>query len=154
MGYNNQESYFRTFPARHQLLVAKGTSSKDIASYVSAYNKNKLVNLVREQSLIPSWVLNQDAYQKAINTQVDLMENAASEFVRTQAANSLLTHLAKPKEVGPLINFDLRENSGMNELRDLLGKLASKQQDAIRQGTTTKDIAGQVIIEGESTEVR
>lgn len=154
MGYNNQESYFRTFPARHQLLVAKGTSSKDIASYVSAYNKNKLVNLVREQSLIPSWVLNQDAYQKAINTQVDLMENAASEFVRTQAANSLLTHLAKPKEVRPLINFDLRENSGMNELRDLLGKLASKQQDAIRQGTTTKDIAGQVIIEGESTEVR
>ena len=82
------------------------------------------------------------------------MENATSEFVKTQAANSLLTHLAKPKEVGPLINFDLRENSGKNELRDLLGKLASKQQDAIRQGTTTKDIAGQVIIEGESTEVR
>lgn len=149
MGYNNQDSYFRTFPQRHQQLVAKGTSSKDIAAYVSAYNKGKLVNLILEQTLVPSWVLNQDAYQKAINTQVDLMTNAMSEMVRTQAANSLLTHLTKPKEVGPLINFDLRENSGMNELRGLLEKVANTQQNAIRNGATTKDIANQTIIEGE-----
>lgn len=153
MGYSNQDSYFRTFPQRHQALVARGTSAKDIAAYVSAYNKGKLVNLILEQSLVPSWVLNQDAYQKAINTQVELMQNAQSEMVRTQAANSLLTHLTKPKEVGPLINFDMRENSGMNELRDLLGKVASKQQEAIRNGTSTKDIANQAIIEGEAKEV-
>lgn len=149
MGYSNQDSYFRTFPQRHQQLVAKGTSSKDIAAYVSAYNKGKLVNLILEQTLVPSWVLNQDAYQKAINTQVDLMTSAVSEMVRTQAANSLLTHLTKPKEVGPLINFDLRENSGMNELRGLLEKVANTQQNAIRNGATTKDIANQTIIEGE-----
>lgn len=154
MGYSNQDAYFRTFPQRHQQLVAKGTSSKDIAAYVSAYNKGKLVNLILEQTLVPSWVLNQDAYQKAINTQVELMQNAQSELVRTQAANSLLTHLAKPKEVGPLINFDMRENSGMNELRDLLSKVAEKQQEAIRGGTSTKDIANQTIIEGEAEEVR
>lgn len=153
MGYSNQDSYFRTFPQRHQALVARGTSAKDIAAYVSAYNKGKLVNLILEQSLVPSWVLNQDAYQKAINTQVKLMQNAQSEMVKTQAANSLLTHLTKPKEVGPLINFDMRENSGMNELRDLLGKVASKQQEAIRNGTSTKDIANQAIIEGEAKEV-
>ncbi len=153
MGYSNQDSYFRTFPQRHQALVVRGTSAKDIAAYVSAYNKGKLVNLILEQSLVPSWVLNQDAYQKAINTQVELMQNAQSEMVRTQAANSLLTHLTKPKEVGPLINFDMRENSGMNELRDLLGKVASKQQEAIRNGTSTKDIANQAIIEGEAKEV-
>lgn len=154
MGYSNQDAYFRTFPQRHQQLVAKGTSSKDIAAYVSAYNKGKLVNLILEQTLVPSWVLNQDAYQKAINTQVELMQSAQSELVRTQAANSLLTHLAKPKEVGPLINFDMRENSGMNELRDLLSKVAEKQQEAIRGGTSTKDIANQTIIEGEAEEVR
>lgn len=153
MGYSNQDAYFRTFPQRHQALVAKGTSAKDIAAYVSAYNKGKLVNLILEQTLVPSWVLNQDAYQKAINTQVELMQNAMSEMVRTQAANSLLTHLSKPKEVGPLINFDMRENSGMNELRDLLGKVAAKQQDAIRNGISTKDIANQTIIEGEVKEV-
>ena len=153
MGYSNQDSYFRTFPVRHQQLVAKGTSSKDIAAYVSAYNKGKLVNLILEQTLVPSWVLNQDAYQKAINTQVDLMTNAQSEMVRTQAANSLLTHLGKPKEAGPLINFDLRENSGMSELRTLLDKVANQQQQAIKSGATTKDIANQTILEGEVIEV-
>ena len=47
----------------------------------------------------------------------------------------------------------MRENSGMNELRDLLGKVAAKQQDAIRNGISTKDIANQTIIEGEVKEV-
>ena len=148
MGMSNQDAYFATFPNRYQALVAKGTSTKDISAYVSAYNKGKLVNLILEQTLVPSWVLNHDAYQKAINTQVDLMTNAASELVRTQAANSVLTHLAKPKEAGPLINIDLRENSGMNELKDMLVKLATQQRDLITAGVPTKVIAEQTIIEG------
>ena len=145
MGMSNKDAYFRTFPMRHQALVAKGTSEKDISAYVAAYAKGKLVNLIMEQSLVPTWVLNQDIYQKAINTQAHLMVNANSEMVRTQAANSILTHLAKPKEAGPLINFDMRENSGMNELRDMLKKVAEKQIEAINSGAATKDIAGQII---------
>ena len=150
MGMSNQEAYCRTFPQRHAALVAKGTSAKDIAAYVSAYNRGKLVNLILEQTLVPSWVLNQDAYQKAINTQVDLMINAKSELVRTQAANSILTHLAKPKEAGPLINIDMRENSGMNELKNMLVELAAKQRELISNGVPTKVIAEQPIIEGEA----
>ena len=154
MGLSNQDAYFRTFPARHAALVAKGTSSKDISAYVSAYNRGKLVNLILEQTLVPTWVLNQDLYQKAINTQADLMMNAQSEMVRTTAANSILTHLAKPKEAGPLINLDMRETSGMNELKDMLRSLAEKQREAIQGGNlTTKDIAEQKVIEGESTRV-
>lgn len=149
MGLSNQDAYFRTFPQRHAALVAKGTSAKDIASYVSMYNKGKLVNMIMEQTLVPSWVLNQDAYQKAINTQVELMTNAASEMVRTQAANSILTHLAKPKEAGPLVNIDMRENSGMNELKDALVKLATQQRELIQSGVSTKSIAEQTIIEAE-----
>jgi len=154
MGLSNQDAYFRTFPNRHAALVAKGTTSKDIAAYVSAYNRGKLVNLILEQTLVPTWVLNQDLYQRAINTQADLMINAQSEMVRTTAANSILTHLAKPKEAGPLINLDMRETSGMNELKDMLTALAKKQQEAIKEGgLTTKDIADQKVIEGESTRV-
>lgn len=149
MGLSNQDAYFRTFPARHQALVAKATPAKDIAAYVSAYNRGKLVNLILEQSLVPSWVLNQDAYQKAINTQVELMANAQSELVRTQAANSILTHLAKPKDAGPLVNIDMRENTGMTELKDMLVKMAEQQQNLIKQGVPTKVIAEQVIIEME-----
>ena len=154
MSMSNQDAYFRTFPHRHAALVAKGTTSKDIAAYVSAYNRGKLVNLILEQTLVPSWVLNQDLYQKALNTQADLMVNAQSEMVRTTAANSILTHLQKPKEAGPLINFDMRETSGMNELKDMLTALAHKQREAIQGGNlTTQDIADQKLIEGESTRV-
>lgn len=147
MGYSNQESYAKTFPQRYAALVAKQTSSKDIAAYVSAYNKGKLVNLILEQTLVPSWVLNQDLYQKAINVQAELMINSLSDKVRCEAANSLLTHLTKPKEVGPLLSIDMRESSGMNEMRELLAKMASTQQQLISSGVPTHVIASQDIID-------
>lgn len=153
LNMSNQEAYFRTFPQRHAALVAKGVPTKDIAAYVSAYNKGKLVNAILEQSLVPTWVLNQDMHQKALNTQFEIMNDTnVSPKVRVEAANSLLTHLQKPKEVGPLINFDMRENSGLNEIQEALRKLASGQQAAIMSGTTIKDIADQNIIEAQVKE--
>ena len=146
MGMTNQDAYARTFPARYRTLLNNGTSAKDISSYVSMYNKGRLVNLILEKSLIPTWVLNQHIYQKAINVQADLMSNANSEMVRMQAANSILTHLAKPKEVGPLINLDLREGSGLNELKATLTQLAQQQRDLIGQGVTTKSIVDQGLV--------
>ncbi len=146
MGMTNQDAYSRTFPARYRTLLNNGTSAKDISSYVSMYNKGRLVNLILEKSLIPTWVLNQHIYQKAINVQADLMSNANSEMVRMQAANSILTHLVKPKEVGPLINLDLREGSGLNELKATLTQLAQQQRDLISNGITTKQIADQGLV--------
>jgi hypothetical protein len=147
MGDSNQDAYFKTFPARYQALMARGATPKDISAYVSMYTKGKLVNLVLEQSLVPSWVLNQDLYQRALNVQADLMMNAQSEKVRTDAANSILTHLTKPKEAGPLINIDARETSGMTELKDMLGKLANQQLSLIQNGVTAKEIAAQRMVE-------
>ena len=97
-GASNIEAYSKTFPEKIQRFTQQGVSAKDIASYVTAYNKSKLVNLLFEQTLVPFWVLNQDMYQKALNVQAELMMSANSEKVRTDAANSLLTHL-KPPEV-------------------------------------------------------
>ena len=149
MGYSNQEAYQRTFPARYQKFIQDGTSSKDISAYVSQYHKGKLVQAILEQSLVPVWLLNQETYQRAINVQADLMMNAQSEMVRTAAANSILTHLAKPKEVVAKISLDTTESSGINELREAMTKLAEQQQDLIRNGISPKEIAGQRIIEGE-----
>lgn len=153
MNQSNEEAYFRTFPQRHQALIAKGTSKKDISSYVSMYNKGKLVQAVMEQTMTPSWVLNQSLYQEALNVQADLMHNAVSEMVRTTAANSILTQLQKPKEVGPLLNIDMKETSGMVEMKAMLVDLARQQQAAIAAGVTTKDIAAQNIIEVEARDV-
>lgn len=149
LGHSNQDAYFKTFPQRHAALIAKGTSSKDIAAYVSAYNKGKMVNAIMEQTLVPSWVLNQALYQEALNVQAELMVSSNSDKVRCDAANSILTHLAKPKEAGPLINIDMRESSGMNELREALTNMAKQQQQLISAGMSTKEIASQRIMDVE-----
>lgn len=153
MGDSNKDAYFKTFPQRMQVLLAKGTSEKDISSYVAAYAKNKLVNLILEQSLVPTWVLNQDLYQSALNVQADLMRTAMSEKVRSDAANSILTHLTKPKESGPLIAIDMKETSGMTELKETMRKLADQQQQLIAAGVTAKEIAAQTIIDVEAKEI-
>jgi glutamine synthetase type III len=153
MNMSNLDAYQRTFPQRYQTLVAKGTSSKDISAYVAAYAKGKLVNTLMEQTLVPTWVLNQDVYQKAINVQAELMATANSEKVRCDAANSILTHLAKPKEAAAALRIDVNVHDGMNELKDLLGRLAEQQRAAIESGVGTAEIAAQPLIEGKATVV-
>jgi len=150
MKCSNEEAYVKTFPQRYQRMVKDGVKPKDIGAYVYAYSKNKLVNRIMEQTMIPSWVLNQDIFQEAINTQASLMRDPdVSPKVRSDAANSLLTHLAKPKEAGPLINLDMRDTSGMKEMKELLVRMAQQQQGLIKDGVTARDIAGAVIIDVE-----
>lgn len=143
MGYNNQEAYIRTFPNRYQALVAAGTSSKDISAYVSAYHRNKLVNLIMEKALIPVHVMYQDVYHKAIMVQVDLMQNANSEKVKSDAANSILTHLAKPKETAPTVAIQINQNAEMDAMKQMLAQLAEQQALVIDAGYTVKDVAAQ-----------
>ena len=155
MGDSNQDAYFKTFPQRYANLVAAGRTPKEISAYVSAYAKGQLVNKIMEQTLVPSWVLNQHMYQAALNTQFKLMTNEdVSPKVRSDAADSLLTHLAKPKEAGPLINIDMGETSGMNELKDALARMAQQQQTLINAGVSTKEIAAQDIVDVTPKEIQ
>jgi hypothetical protein len=61
-----------------------------------------------------------------------------------------LTHLQKPKEMGPLINFDMRENKAIDELRSALGNLAQGQIQAITNGVGVRTILDQNIVEAEA----
>ena len=154
MGDSNQDAYFKTFPQRYANLMAAGRTPKEISSYVSAYAKGQLVNKIMEQTLVPSWVLNQHMYQAALKTQFNLMnDGSVSAKVRSDAADSLLNHLSKPKEAGPLINIDLAESSGMNELKDAMKKMAEQQQQLIHAGMATKEIAAQDIVDVTPKEV-
>ena len=150
LGDLNQDAYAKTFPDKFNDFIARGMSSKTISAYVSAYHGGKLVTQLLEQSLVPFWLVNQKARQDALNKQVSLMMTAESEFVQSQAAESGLRHTEKPKEAGPLINFDMRENSGMGELKNLLQELAGNQLDLIQKGSATvKSIVEQVIVDVE-----
>ena len=155
MGCTNIDAYTKTFPAKYARFIAQGVSAKDIASYVTAYNKNKLVNLIFEQTLIPSYVLNQDLYQKALNVQADLMMNAKSEKVRCDSANSLLTHLKMPETQKVELEIGVKEDSTIAALRATTMELAKQQRLMVESGAmNAQDIAhGKLIIEGEAVEV-
>jgi hypothetical protein len=114
--------------------VAQGLQAKDIASYVTAYNKSKLVNLIFEQTLIPSYVLNQDLYQRALNVQADLMVNSGSDKVRCDAANSLLTHLKMPETQKVELEIGVKEDSSISQLRQATLELARAQRLAMEAG--------------------
>lgn len=147
MGYNNQDAYIRTFPDRYQTLVAKGVSAKDLSAYVAMYHKNKLVNAILEQAMVPTWLLNQDVYQRAINTQLALMVDPdVSPKVRSDAANSILTHLKPPEVKKVEIDVGVKENSGVRELMDTMRQLASRQRELIQTGVGAKELAQQKLV--------
>ena len=139
MGCTNIEAYTKTFPDKYARFVANGVQAKDIASYVTAYNKSKLVNLIFEQTLIPSYVLNQDLYQRALNVQADLMVNAKSEKVRCDAANSLLTQLKMPEVTKVELDIGIKEDSSINVLRQATLELARQQRLSMEAGQMTAE---------------
>ena len=150
MGCTNIEAYTKTFPDKYQRFIQQGVQAKDIASYVTAYNKSKLVNLIFEQTLIPSHVLNQDLYQRALNVQANLMINAQSEKVRCDAANSLLTQLKAPEVKKVELDIGVKEDGSIAALRATTLELARQQRLMVESGAmNAQEVAhGKLIIEG------
>lgn len=134
MGATNIEAYTKTFPDKYQRFLQNGVQPKDIASYVTAYNKSKLVNLIFEQTLVPSYILNQDLYQKALNVQAELMVSAKSEKVRSDAANSLLSHLKMPEVQKVELDIGVKEDSSIAALRASTLELARQQRLMLEAG--------------------
>ena len=156
MGCTNIEAYTKTFPDKYQRFIQQGIQAKDIASYVTAYNKSKLVNLIFEQTLIPSHVLNQDLYQRALNVQADLMINAKSEKVRCDAANSLLTQLKAPEVKKVELDIGVKEDGSIAALRATTLELARQQRLMVESGAmNAQEVAhGKLIIEGTAEVVQ
>ena len=149
MDHSNIDAYMMTFPERYARVMAKyahtGTPEQirdsKMSMYVSAYNKNMLVNRILEQTLIPTHVLNAPLYQQALNVQVGLMLTARSEMVRSTAANAVLI-ATKPPETSKIeLDINVKESSAIADLREVTQKLAAQHQLSIRSGaTTTKEI--------------
>lgn len=154
MGNSNIDAFSKTFPEKIVRWNAQNVAAKDVASYVSAYHKSKLVSLIIEQSLIPVYVLNADTYQKAINIQLDLAMNATSEKVRSDAANSLLTHLKAPEKTK--VQVDVNHNVGGDSIAALRGhveELRELQKAAIMQGhMSAKEVAEHSLFQRDAIE--
>jgi hypothetical protein len=142
MGLTSKAAYAKTFPKKYTTFLARNVKEKDIASYVTAYNKSKLVNLIFEQTLIPSYILNASVFQKAINHQAHLMLNAKSEKVQQDAANSLLTHLKPPEKVKMELDIAVKsEGSIIDTYQQAMRSMVEQQLKLIENGGDTKQIA-------------
>lgn len=135
MGLTDKDSYIKTFPEKYKQFVADGVAAKDIASYITAYNKGKLVNLIFEQTLIPVHVLNMPMYQQALNEQMILGLTAKSEMVRSNALTSVLTQLRPPEKQKHEIQLNIAEDNSLNVMRQAMIDLASAHQNAIQNGS-------------------
>jgi hypothetical protein len=103
-----------------------------------------------KQTLIPSWVVNQDLYQKALNVQAELMMTARSEKVRSDAANSLLNQLKMPETAKVELDVKVQEDQSINELREATLALARRQREMIESGAMTAgEVAESKVVRGE-----
>jgi hypothetical protein len=150
MGLTNRDAYAKTFPEKIMRFMVQGVSDKDIASYSTAYNKSKLVTLLYEQTLIPTHILNQDLFQKALNVQAELMVSANSEKVRSDAANSLINALKPPETKKVQLDVGVREDQSIQALREATMALAAQQRAALQSGASNaQQVAEAKIIQGE-----
>lgn len=144
MGKSNLEAYKESMPDRYAAMVHAGKLAKEISSIVSAYNKGMLVTKIVERSMVPVWVLNQDIFQAAIQTQYELMTDSnVSDKVRSDAANSLLTHLKKPEAVKTELKIGFELNDGMAAIERELVSMSRQQLNQIEHdpNVSANDVA-------------
>ncbi len=156
MGKTNQESYALTFPDKLNLWNTKGKTAKDISAAVAIYNKSKLVNLVREAAMIPAHIYNADVFQEAINVQADLMRNAKSEKVRSDAAAHIMKELRAPETQKVELDIAVKQDSAIASLRDTTAQLVAQQKALIQSGGMSAEEAAHqkmVVIEGDFDDV-
>lgn len=155
MGETNLDAYCKTFPSKYTSFLSSGVTPKTISSYVSAYHGSKLVQLIMAQTMTPSYVLNADIYQKAINVQAELMMTASSEKVRSDAANSLLTHLKAPEATKVDISIGMGGDSVVQALRETTQQLVNQQRAMIEAGTMDAQAIAhsKLVIDGEYKDV-
>ena len=154
MGKSNRTAYSLVFPDRFVRLMSDATLCHEIDSYVTAYNKGKLVNLILAQTMTPTHVLNQDMFQKALNVQMELALTAQSEMVRSQAANSVLTILKVPETAKVKIDVNVKNDNSIEQLQEMMARVAGEQLALIGQGVPLQAITSTPLtIEGEYEEV-
>ena len=140
-------AYSKTFPDRVAELQASGTPESFLYSYASIYNKTKLVVELQGRMLVPSHIMYHDYFHLAVKTQVEIMtDKSVSPKVRSDAANSLMTHLKAPEVAKAELEVKVEDNSIVDQLKTALTSLASQQKRLIDLGEAdVEDVSKQVI---------
>ena len=149
MGLGNLAAYQKVFPDKCKDMVARNMPQKDMQAYAAMFNKNKLVTLIYEQTLIPDHIMYASVRHRAIAAQANLL-NSSNEHVVQKAADSLMNHLKAPESAKISIEMGAKDSGVISDLTNALNVLSRKQSDAIIAGShSVKEIAHSRIIEGE-----
>lgn len=149
LGHTDIDAYAITFPKRYATLEQQGLTRDEMSPYTSAYKKNKLVNAIMEQTLVPSYVLNAPLHQEALNTLAHIMVKGRSETARVNAAIGILSATKQPENSKITIDLGVDSKDAISELRQATEALALAQQEQIRSGVSVRVIAESRITEAE-----
>lgn len=141
-GITNKEAYYITFPDKVKDWDSRGMSEKDRSTFIAIYHKSKLVSRILEQSIIPTWVINQDMFQEALNVQQELMRYSEKPMVRHLAAKAIMDTLKRPEAAELKIDIGVKENSVLEGIQDSIKELVAQQRKNIESGfMDVKDVA-------------
>lgn len=149
LGSSDIDAYAITFPDRYQRLTDEGLDRNGISPYAAAYKKNKLVNAIMEQTLVPSHVLNAPLHQTALNELAQIMMYGKSEMARVNAATSILAATKQPEKTKIELDISVNNKDAISELRRATEELANAQLESIKLGASVKHIAESRILDAE-----
>lgn len=152
MGLSNTEAYMKAFPDRYKQHINNGCTSNTIQSYISIYNRSKLVTAIMSQTIIPTYILNQGLYQDTLSKLNNLMHNAKSEFVQYNAAAKLADILRPPEVKKVELSLGISQDSPLAQVEQALANIALEQMKLLESGMTAKDIAEMKTVKGEVIE--
>lgn len=149
LNYTNIDAYAATFPDRYQRLINEG--QKQIDSYVSAYNSNKLVMQIYEQTLVPSYILNAPLHQEALNElALMIQDKKVGGMVKVKACETILNYTKPPEVIKNELTIGIEQSDTIADLREVTENLADTYKAMLESGTTTlQDIAKSKIIDVE-----
>lgn len=153
MGYTIPESWKRVFPEKVERLIKEG-NEKFITRYATAYNKNKLVNQIYQQTLIPSYVLNAPLFQKALNELATMLDDPSVRgMARVKACEAILNYTKPPEVSKAEIQVNVTRTDAIAELREVAEQFANNMRSAIEsKEKTVEEIIDLKLVEEDKYE--
>ena len=150
LGYSNIKAYASTFPERYQRLV--DTGQEKIDAYVAMYNKNKLVMLIYEQTMVPTYVLNAPLHQEALNELARMIRDPDTRgMTKVKACEAILAYKKPPEVVKGEITIGIDQQDTISELRETTEQLAATYKALLeRKVKSLQDVAEAGIIDVSS----
>lgn len=153
-GDSNLRAYSRTFPDTVYRLHAENKPKEHLYAYANAFAKTKLVTKIQAMMMIPSHIMYQDVFHQAVKVQAEIMnDDQVSPKVRSDAANSLMTHLKQPEVKQMELSVNTKDDGAIASLTEALNALSGSQRDMMLSGKyTSKELREATIIEVEENE--